>query len=114
MDVVRRTDIVDQLGRIESPTLVAVGKLDPVTPVAAAEEIVGGLPDGLTQAEIIEAGGHFTWMDAPDRFWPMIVEFVRTTTRKRPTLSGRTTQTRAATTIIARTTTTARPSPRRP
>jgi pimeloyl-ACP methyl ester carboxylesterase len=30
----------DQLSRVDSPTLVAVGELDPVTPVAAAEEIV--------------------------------------------------------------------------
>jgi proline iminopeptidase len=79
MDVVRRTDIVDQLGRVDSPTLVAVGELDPVTPVAAAEEIVGALPEGIAQLEIIDGGGHFTWMDAPDRFWPMIIEFIHST-----------------------------------
>ena len=83
MDIVRRTDIVDQLGRVESPTLIAVGEEDPVTPVAAAEEIVGALPEGIAQLEIIEGGGHFTWMDAPDRFWPTIVEFIRTATRDR-------------------------------
>ena len=37
-------DILDQLSRIESPILVCVGELDPVTPVAAAEEVVGALP----------------------------------------------------------------------
>lgn len=79
MDVVRRTDIVDQIGQVHSPTLVAVGELDPVTPVAAAEEIVGALPEGIAQLEIIEGGGHFTWMDAPDRFWPMIIEFIDST-----------------------------------
>jgi pimeloyl-ACP methyl ester carboxylesterase len=79
MDVVRRTDIVDQLGRVDSPTLVSVGELDPVTPVAAAEEIVGALPEGIAQLEIIDGGGHFTWMDAPDRFWPMIIEFIHST-----------------------------------
>jgi pimeloyl-ACP methyl ester carboxylesterase len=79
MDVVRRTDIVDQLGRVKSPTLVAVGELDPVTPVAAAEEIVEALPEGIAQLEIIDGAGHFTWMDAPDRFWPMIIDFVHST-----------------------------------
>jgi pimeloyl-ACP methyl ester carboxylesterase len=79
MDVIRGTDIVDQLGRIDSPTLVAVGQLDPVTPVAAAEEIVEALPEGIAQLEIIEGGGHFTWLDAPDRFWPMISRFIHST-----------------------------------
>jgi proline iminopeptidase len=79
MDVIRRTDIVDQLERIESSTLVAVGELDPVTPVAAAEEIIEALPEGIARLEIIEGGGHFTWLDAPDRFWPMIIEFVHST-----------------------------------
>ena len=83
MDVVRRTDIVDQLGRVDSPTLVAAGELDPVTPVAAAEEIVRALPEGIARLEIIDGGGHFTWMDAPGRFWPMIIEFIQTTARER-------------------------------
>jgi pimeloyl-ACP methyl ester carboxylesterase len=79
MDVIRGTDIVDLLGRIASPTLVAVGKLDPVTPVAAAEEIVEALPEGIAQLEIIVGGGHFTWLDAPDRFWPLISRFIHST-----------------------------------
>ena len=41
MELIRRLDIVDQLSHVDSPTLVSVGELDPVTPVAAAEEIVG-------------------------------------------------------------------------
>jgi pimeloyl-ACP methyl ester carboxylesterase len=69
-------DIVDQLVLVSSPTLVSVGALDPVTPVPAAEEIVGGLPDGIGRLEVIEGAGHFTWLDAPDRFWPMLIEFV--------------------------------------
>jgi pimeloyl-ACP methyl ester carboxylesterase len=84
MDVVRRTDIVDQLGGVESPTLVAVGELDPVTPVAAAEEIVEALPEGIAQLEIIEGAGHFTWMDAPDQFWPVIIEFIHSTAAREP------------------------------
>jgi pimeloyl-ACP methyl ester carboxylesterase len=83
IEVFRGTNIVDQLGRVECPTLVVVGELDPVTPVAAAEEIVGALPEGLAQLEIIEAGGHFTWLDVPDRFWPPVIEFVQAAERPR-------------------------------
>ena len=68
MDLIRRLDIVDQLSRVDSPTLVSVGELDPVTPVAAAEEIVGALPEGIAQFEVVDEAGHFTWLDAPERY----------------------------------------------
>ncbi len=80
MELIRRLDIVDQLCHVECPVLVSVGELDPVTPLAAAEEIVGALPQGIAQFEVIEGAGHFTWMDAPERYWPMIVDFIRSTT----------------------------------
>ena len=76
MELIRRLDIVDQLALVDSPTLVLVGELDPVTPVAAAEEIVASLPHGSTQLEVIDAAGHFAWMDAPERYWPLIEAFV--------------------------------------
>lgn len=40
MELTRQLNMVDQLGRIDCPTLVCVGALDPVTPVSAAQEIV--------------------------------------------------------------------------
>ena len=76
MELIRRLDIVDQLSRVGSPTLVSVGELDPVTPVAAAEEIVRALPEHVARLEVVDGAGHFTWMDAPDRFWSLIIEFV--------------------------------------
>jgi pimeloyl-ACP methyl ester carboxylesterase len=79
MELVRGVDIVDQLGRVQSPTLVSVGELDPVTPVAAAEEIVAALPEGSARLEVIDGAGHWAWKDAPDRFWPMIIELIRST-----------------------------------
>jgi proline iminopeptidase len=85
MDLIRRLDIVDQLVRVDAPTLVSVGELDPVTPLGAAEEIVAALPEGVAQLEVVESAGHFTWMDAPDRFWPIIIEFIeRAGARARP------------------------------
>jgi pimeloyl-ACP methyl ester carboxylesterase len=79
MELIRRLDIVDQLSRVDSPTLVSVGELDPVTPVAAAEEIVRALPEHVAKLEVIDGAGHFTWMDAPDRFWSLIIEFIHST-----------------------------------
>jgi proline iminopeptidase len=76
MELLRRTEIVEQLRRIESPTLVCVGELDPVTPVAAAREIVDAMPSGVARLEVIPGGGHWAWKDAPDRFWPMITGFL--------------------------------------
>jgi pimeloyl-ACP methyl ester carboxylesterase len=76
MDLVRGLDIVDQLQNIDAPTLVSVGDADPVTPVAAAEEIVRALPEGIGELDVVEGAGHFTWMDAPDRYWPALVEFI--------------------------------------
>jgi pimeloyl-ACP methyl ester carboxylesterase len=84
MELIRRLDIVDQLSRVDSPTLVSVGELDPVTPVAAAEEIVRALPEHLSKLEVIDGAGHFTWMDAPDRFWSLINEFILSTTQREP------------------------------
>jgi pimeloyl-ACP methyl ester carboxylesterase len=85
MDVVRRTEIVDQLGAITSPTLVAVGELDPVTPIGAAEEIVAALPEDVARLEVISGAGHWTWKDAPERYWPMIVDFVHSVARRETT-----------------------------
>ena len=79
MELIRRLDIRDLLGQVASPTLVSVGQLDPVTPVAAAEEIVGALPEGIAQFEVIDGAGHFSWMDAPLRFWPMLTGFISST-----------------------------------
>ena len=77
MQLIRKLDIVDQLGNIASPTMVSVGALDPVTPVPAAEEIVGALPNDIGQLTVIDGVGHFPWLDSPDRYWPTLIEFIR-------------------------------------
>jgi proline iminopeptidase len=76
MDLVRRVDIVDQLARVKSPTLVLVGELDPVTPVSAAREVVAALPPDIAQLEVIDGAGHWAWKDAPDRYWSIIEGFI--------------------------------------
>jgi pimeloyl-ACP methyl ester carboxylesterase len=52
--------------------------LDPVTPVVAAREIHDALPNGISRLEVIKGAGHFPWKDAPDDYWPLLTEFVRT------------------------------------
>ena len=76
LELMRGFDVVDQLDRIECPALVCVGDLDIVTPVAAAQEIADALPAGLGRLAIVAGAGHFTWKDAPDRYWPLVTEFV--------------------------------------
>ncbi len=76
LDLMRGFDVLDQLALVDCPTLVCVGELDPITPVAAAREIVEALPDGIARLEVIEGAGHFTWRDAPDRYWPLLTGFV--------------------------------------
>jgi proline iminopeptidase len=78
--LMRDFDVVEQLSHVECPTLVCVGELDPITPVAAAHEIVDALPDGRARLEVIERAGHFTWKDAPDEYWPLLADFVSSTT----------------------------------
>ncbi len=76
LELMRGFDVLDQLAGIDCPTLVCVGELDPVTPVAAAREIADALPERNVRLEVVEAAGHFTWKDAPDRYWPLVTEFV--------------------------------------
>jgi proline iminopeptidase len=78
MALIRKVDILGQLGDISSATLVSVGDLDPVTPVAASEEIVAALPSGLGRLQVLQGAGHFAWLDAPDIFWPQLIDFLQT------------------------------------
>jgi pimeloyl-ACP methyl ester carboxylesterase len=57
LELMRSFDVVDRLGRVDCPTLVGVGELDPVTPVAAAREIADALPRGGARLEVTEGPG---------------------------------------------------------
>jgi pimeloyl-ACP methyl ester carboxylesterase len=82
LELMRGFDVVGELARVDCPTLVCVGELDPATPVAAARDIAAALPEGGARLEVIQGAGHFTWKDAPDRYWPLVTEFVTTTTTR--------------------------------
>jgi pimeloyl-ACP methyl ester carboxylesterase len=78
MELLRGFDALEQLAHVECPTLVCVGELDPVTPVAVAREIHDALPEGIGRLAVIEGAGHFPWKDAPDTYWPLLIEFLNT------------------------------------
>jgi pimeloyl-ACP methyl ester carboxylesterase len=71
-------DVLAELHRIEVPTLLTVGTLDPVTPVTAAREIADGLSAAPCHLEVLDDAGHFPWLDDPDRYWPPIERFITT------------------------------------
>ncbi len=76
MRLLRDLDVVGQLAKVASPTLVCVGQLDPVTPVSAAREIVDALPAGVGRLELIDQAGHFPWLDTPDDYWQRLTSFL--------------------------------------
>jgi pimeloyl-ACP methyl ester carboxylesterase len=76
LGLLRGFDVLDRVGGVDCPTLVCAGELDPVTPPAAARELVDALPGGVARLEVVEGAGHFTWKDSPDRYWPVLVDFV--------------------------------------
>jgi pimeloyl-ACP methyl ester carboxylesterase len=80
LEVMRGFDVLDQLARIDCPTLVCVGELDLITPIAAAREIADALSDGVGRLEVVEGAGHFTWKDAPERYWPIVTDFLTAAT----------------------------------
>jgi pimeloyl-ACP methyl ester carboxylesterase len=73
--LLRGFDVLDQLRQVDCPTLVCVGELDPIMPPATARELVDALPAGIGRLAVIEGAGHFTWRDAPDRYWPLLLDF---------------------------------------
>jgi proline iminopeptidase len=75
LDLLRRLNVTSRLADITCPTLVCVGELDPVTPVAAAREIAGALPPEIGRLEVIHGAGHFPWLDQPGVYWPLISGF---------------------------------------
>jgi pimeloyl-ACP methyl ester carboxylesterase len=76
MKLLRSFDVLDQLHRIDVPTLICVGDHDPVTPVGAAVEIRDALRPGLARLAVIEGAGHFAWKDEPEPFWGAVERFV--------------------------------------
>jgi proline iminopeptidase len=74
--LMRAFDVVGELGSVACPALVCAGELDPITPPAAAREIVDALPPEHARLELLADAGHFPWKDVPDPYWSMLIRFV--------------------------------------
>lgn len=74
-----RRDYSDDLAGIDLPTLVIVGREDPIRPVADAEVMHGRIRD--SRLEIIEDAAHMTNMEQPEIFNRALLGFLRTLTK---------------------------------
>jgi pimeloyl-ACP methyl ester carboxylesterase len=68
------TDLLPELGAIRCPTLVLAGELDPITPVADAEDIAAVIPH--CELRVFEGAGHGVFRDKPEEALEVIREFV--------------------------------------
>jgi pimeloyl-ACP methyl ester carboxylesterase len=68
-------DLLPELSAIRCPTLVLAGELDPITPVADAEDIVAAIPH--SELRVFEGAGHGVFRDKPEEALEVIREFVR-------------------------------------
>ena len=69
-------DVKDRLGAITCPTLVAVGRSDPITPVACSEAIAARIPG--SRLEIFEHSGHSPPLEEPEKFQRVVRDFLDT------------------------------------
>lgn len=72
----RTFDLLEDLNRIECPTLLLAGEDDPVTPIEDAADIAGRIPAGLLHFVRFANAGHGVFRDDPQRAVQVIREFV--------------------------------------
>jgi pimeloyl-ACP methyl ester carboxylesterase len=72
----KKTDHRSELAGVRCPTLVLVGKHDPLVPVHLASEIVDAIPRGLAQLDVIPDAAHDVFADNPKRSYASIRDFL--------------------------------------
>jgi pimeloyl-ACP methyl ester carboxylesterase len=70
-----RRDYTDDLPNIKAPTLIIVGREDPIRPVSDAEFMHERISN--SQLEIIEDAAHMANMEAPEVFNRILLEFLK-------------------------------------
>jgi proline-specific peptidase len=73
---IRSFDLLSRLGRIRCPTLITAGELDPITPVANAEDMAQAIGRGLVRFERFSDSGHSVQRDEPERFFRVLRDFI--------------------------------------
>ena len=69
-----KINVTDRLAEIRCPALVIVGKDDPGTPVAMAEEIHNAMPG--SELVVIPSAAHLSNMEQPDAFNQALADFL--------------------------------------
>ena len=69
-----RESVLDQLGRITTPTLLMVGEHDKPTPPVCARRIAEAIPGA--RLEVIPRAGHLSTVDAPQAVNAVLVPFI--------------------------------------
>jgi proline iminopeptidase len=68
---------LDALAATDVPVLAIVGTEDRPTPPAAARRIAATAPRG--ELLVIDGTGHFPFAEAPDRYWPPLIDWLKRT-----------------------------------
>lgn len=71
-----RFDYLDQLKRVQCPTLVLGGTRDPVCPIEDQDEIAAATPEEWVRYERFEGCGHGVFRDDPERGMAVIRSFL--------------------------------------
>jgi pimeloyl-ACP methyl ester carboxylesterase len=73
---IKTMDFREALARVECPTLVVSGEMDPVCPPSSFHELVAALPAHLVDGHLIIGAGHLVALDAPEEFRRITTGFV--------------------------------------
>jgi pimeloyl-ACP methyl ester carboxylesterase len=63
------------LARIQCPTLVLHGDLDPILPLPLAREMYSAIPNGLAQMHVVKNAGH-GWLDRSEEWLGVLTRFL--------------------------------------
>jgi proline iminopeptidase len=80
----REFDMLAALPRIQCPTLIFGGQLDPMLPIECQRDISNALPPNLVTYREFEGCGHGVIPDAPGEALRLLREFIRKQTRPQP------------------------------
>jgi pimeloyl-ACP methyl ester carboxylesterase len=69
-------DLRTGLGAVQVPVLVLAGRLDPITPLGSAQEIVDALPGPDVTLETFDHSSHFIQITEPERFFRVVRSFI--------------------------------------
>ncbi|TNM36180.1 alpha/beta fold hydrolase [Nocardioides albidus] len=73
-EVMAATDLTEELGKVDLPTLVLCGDQDQVTGIAESQALAGGIPDAVFVT--LRGAGHLANQESPEAFNAWLSSFV--------------------------------------